>query len=57
MKEYKLVRASSSTDLEKNVNNALKDGWKPQGGVAITAVPLENKNKSQAILIQAMVKL
>jgi hypothetical protein len=34
--EYTTVQASSNNDLIKKVNELIKQGWKPQGGIGIT---------------------
>jgi hypothetical protein len=34
--EYRVINESKITDLVKEVNNAIKEGWKPQGGVSVT---------------------
>lgn len=49
--EYKLIRAKSEESLEKMVNQAMQEGWKPQGGVAGVW-----NGFLHAILWQAMVK-
>lgn len=33
--EYRIVTGQSVSNLEKAVNVAIKDGWKPQGGLII----------------------
>jgi hypothetical protein len=33
--EYKVVWTESNSDLEKEVNELIKGGWKPQGGVMV----------------------
>ena len=33
--EYTIVRSDSSFDLSKTVNEYIRRGWKPQGGVAV----------------------
>jgi hypothetical protein len=34
--EYRVISESSMNDLVKEVNNAIKEGWKPQGGISVT---------------------
>jgi len=34
MDEYDILRAAQTTYLKMKVNDAMKDGWKPQGGVS-----------------------
>jgi hypothetical protein len=48
--EYKIVEASNTDRLVYEVNLAIKDGWKPQGGVSTA------KDESFISLFQAMVK-
>ena len=33
--EYRVINESTMKDLVKEVNNAIKEGWKPQGGVSL----------------------
>ena len=52
--EYRVINDSKMTDLVKEVNNAIKEGWKPQGGVSVTKglAPI----RQAFIWAQAMVK-
>lgn len=34
MMQYKIVEASNRYDLQTDVSEALKNGWRPQGGVS-----------------------
>jgi len=34
--EYRVINESTMKDWVKEVNNAIKEGWKPQGGVSVT---------------------
>jgi hypothetical protein len=34
--EYRVISESTMKDLVKEVNNAIKEGWRPQGGVSVT---------------------
>jgi hypothetical protein len=34
--EYRVISESKMADLVKEVNNAIKQGWKLQGGVSVT---------------------
>lgn len=49
--EYKILESWDREDLEENVNQALGEGWKLQGGIGI-ATDLEGYN----LYCQAMVK-
>ncbi|TFL19859.1 DUF1737 domain-containing protein [Jannaschia formosa] len=35
--DYKIIRSESHTVLEKKVRSAMKEGWRPVGGIAIAA--------------------
>lgn len=37
--EYKILNKSNLWDLEKEVNEYIKQGWRPQGGVMIQQNP------------------
>jgi len=50
--EYKIVTQKYYQDLENEVNNLIKNGWKPQGGVAI----LYDSENGRTEYYQAMVK-
>ncbi len=32
--EYRIVGRGSADELARDVNNAIKEGWRPQGGVS-----------------------
>ena len=34
--EYRVISESTMKDLAKEVNDAIKEGWRPQGGVSVT---------------------
>ena len=36
MIEYRIINAGSEAELAREVNNTIKEGWKPQGGVSVT---------------------
>jgi hypothetical protein len=40
MIEYCIIYRSSSTGLSDAVNQLMKSGWKPQGGVAVCGGPM-----------------
>lgn len=48
--EYKIIKARQSGDLEKMVNELLKDRWRPQGGLVIT------QDEKSMILCQALIR-
>jgi hypothetical protein len=60
--EYKIIRVHSSegicntilNELEKLVNEEMKEGWEPQGGVAIKARPQGAYRYAQ--VCQAMIR-
>jgi len=53
--EYRVINESTMKDLVKEVNNAIKEGWRPQCGVSVTKglAPLLG---SAFVWAQAMVK-
>lgn len=54
-KEYTIVVASAPQQLIQLVNEKIKEGWQPFGGVTIASVqPL--KDATTTVSIQAMVK-
>lgn len=58
--EYKIVMDKSPADLTKQINELIKEGWIPTGGVFITQSP--PKKEGDFIVVethshQAMVKL
>ncbi|MGN1299467.1 MAG: DUF1737 domain-containing protein [Candidatus Scatovivens sp.] len=51
LKEENIIYEDASDNLEEQVNEALKEGWKPQGGVSTV------RQKSNVFIIsQAMIK-
>ena len=50
--EYKLVKAYNQMDIENHVNENIKEGWIPIGGVAVYL----NSSHNVEIFYQAMVK-
>ncbi|WP_426474867.1 DUF1737 domain-containing protein [Chryseobacterium balustinum] len=51
IKEYKVIEARSMQDLTDKVNEAIKNGWRPQGG--ITEVGHSNYLFYQAMVYEA----
>ncbi len=49
--QYKLIKGASLSELETLVNEAIAEGWVPQGGVAFTQHP----QQCTRVLVQAMV--
>ena len=37
IKEYKVVEATSRSELEREVNSLIRQGWQPQGGIAYSS--------------------
>jgi hypothetical protein len=56
MMEYKILQAMKMDWLEQDVKKYIKDGWKPQGGVAISMMESDNDNDTYNLCAQAMVK-
>jgi len=54
MKEYKIILASSTVDLEQKINSYLKMNWQLQGGVGITYN--RGSGSSEMFYVQAIVK-
>ena len=54
MKEYKVILASSTVDLEQKINNHLKMNWQLQGGVSITYN--RGRGSNEIFYVQAIVK-
>ena len=56
MVEYRIVRTGSKVDLARDVNNAMKEGWRPQGGVSHTASSILPLIARPIVWAQAMVR-
>ena len=54
MKEYKVILASSTLDLEQKVNDHLKMNWQLQGRVSITYN--RGRGSNEIFYVQAIVK-
>jgi len=54
--EYRVINESKMTDLVKEVNNAIKEGWKPQGGVSVAKKGLLPILFPAIVWAQAMVR-
>ena len=35
MMQYLIIKSGGEVELAKDVNNAIKEGWRPQGGVSV----------------------
>lgn len=57
--EYKIFSSDSINGLEKEVNDAIKNGWHPQGGVMVTNWIYEGRNGDELSweFYQAMTRL
>lgn len=53
LKEENIIFEDASDGLEEQVKEALKDGWKPQGGVSAVKKPI---GSGAFIVSQAMIK-
>lgn len=49
--KYRVISESYPWELEKKVNEFIKEGWEPQGGIAI-----ERYGEISAYYFQAMIK-
>jgi hypothetical protein len=57
--EYKIVSALSPKELSDAVNEMIKEGWQPTGGICIAQVPSANEGglvTFEAMAYQAMIK-
>lgn len=59
--EYQIVTERVPNDLVKKVNELIKEGWQPTGGIFIIQSPLQKKELDyiavETYTSQAMVKL
>jgi hypothetical protein len=53
--DYKIISDSSAKDLEKQVQEQIKHGWMPIGGVD-TSIFTDNNNMEHSTISQAMIK-
>ena len=53
--EYTILIANSPSELVKFVNEHIKQGWQPIGGVQVTSAPPVN-GQAQTVSLQSMVK-
>jgi hypothetical protein len=49
--EYRVIEEVNVSDLIIEVNNAIKQGWKPQGGICAI-----NKDQCGSVWAQAIIK-
>lgn len=58
VKQYKVVSGNPKDDFEKKVNESLKEGWQPLGGVSTVSViiKIEAVESMGVGFSQAMVK-
>jgi len=54
--EYMLIRRDGRVALNKAVNEALSEGWKPLGGIAVSVVPSTPEEEGIVVYAQALVK-
>lgn len=50
--KYGMVWSDSPENLAKRVNEYLNQGWKPQGGIAVTMTSFGRESFYQAIYIE-----
>lgn len=53
--EYKVLVHSDQTELMQLVNDAIKDGWQPQGGVSVPLF-INTLGQETVFFAQAVVK-
>ena len=56
MMEYRIIKRGSEVELARDVNNAVKEGWRPQGGVSHAARGLLPLIALPIVWAQAMVR-
>ncbi len=56
MDEYTILVASDASTLSSQVNNLLKNDWKPQGGIAISEILDPESGEISEQWAQAMIK-
>lgn len=54
--DYTILSASEFLHLEERVSDMLKLGWKPIGGVSVTAVPTGYSGGGRYTYLQAMIR-
>nr|WP_294859350.1 DUF1737 domain-containing protein [uncultured Fluviicola sp.] len=54
MTTYKVISNQFPHEFEKLVNDALRHGWEPKGGVSVIAVPHQDTGIIQTIYFQAV---
>lgn len=54
--EYKICQSDCHWELEKSVNAAIKDGWRPVGGVAVSMMWRGERLTSITRYSQAMIR-
>lgn len=59
--EYKIVTTNAPAELINEVNNLIKEGWVPTGGITVVQTDFVRETEGhlgkQSITMQAMVKL
>jgi hypothetical protein len=56
MNDYTILVAGDASTLSSQVNNLLKGGWEPQGGVTLSETRAAEDDEGSEIWAQAMVK-
>lgn len=56
--EYTICKGENQADLKKAVNQEIKNGWQPLGGVAVTSQCVQPRGQSDQgpVFFQAMIK-
>ena len=52
VKEYKAIEASGTAALNKLINEHIKDGWQPIGGISISASTYLTSKESNEVTIE-----
>lgn len=54
--EYEILYAKNEDALADKVNEWIKEGWQPFGGIGVEAMPSEDWDNQYTTLYQAIVK-
>lgn len=54
--DYQILKNSHSDYLEREIANAIKEGWQPLGGISVCLYVISNSYESDIKYSQAIVK-
>lgn len=57
-KIYKVITDNNTIDLENDINEAMDEGWKPQGGISVNVFMYTSGSQPREVttFAQAMIK-